>query len=120
MTGDEEVQRLATLLGDAKYYDRVNNDGEIVRFILDQYHPRIEWEEFPPDPRKEYETDPAERKFAYFGRLRARVRVGGKIFSFVGMLHPRMSQAEIHRKYKDHIRTRVGREIAEWMDGEKG
>jgi hypothetical protein len=117
---EQEIERLAELLvnEEARRDVRMENwrHSEVVRLILDNYRPQVEWkDETPPaDPW----SDDLRRRYGGFRFITARLRFGGRLFKYQGMMSrdARHDQRELDH-LKRHIRLKLGLAVVEWADG---
>lgn len=105
---DDEVKRIADVVRRYRPDIDVDSVEGLVRGILNEYHPRIEWS---------IETFDTSMPFDYPFKV-ARAQIGSRVFDFKGRIHPRMTQEETDGRYKDNIRTHLGKAVAKWMDEE--
>jgi hypothetical protein len=117
---DQEIERLTRLLEqeEAVRDVRVENwrRSEIVRLILDNYQPRVEWKS--ETPSAEPWSSDTRRRLGDFSFITARLRFGGRRFESQGMTSRRVrgNQQELDR-FKRHIRLKLGLAVVEWADG---
>jgi hypothetical protein len=113
---EEEVQRLAALIMQKQLANPFGfSTLDIVRIVLDNYRPIIEWEDF------EQNDNSLEILLPFYFQprrvIRCRSRIGKKIFGFQKMLHINTDNETVENSVKPYMVGKLGREIAEWMNG---
>lgn len=92
--------------------------AQIVREVLDNYHPRVEWRMIPAPSADDQRFDPTLHPYP---TREARLRVGSRVFDFKQKIHPRdAGNAHRDEHLRRHMMTALGRAVAEWADSKEG
>jgi hypothetical protein len=112
---DQEVIRLASLLRKHRYDVLTIEDCiGIVYDLLENYRPRVEWEDVTPDADL-YSDDPY-RRLSGVRYVSAATRLGGREFKYVQRLMGRPLSVEQEESFKLYILRHLGVAVAGWME----
>jgi hypothetical protein len=114
----EEIERLAELLVNEEQTRDVNLNNwrrsEVVKFVLDNYRPRVAWYKIEPDP-----GEPVYLQTTFYV---CQLRVGSRLLKYnfpwrEGRQHPLDDNAWHHLRRQ--MLSRLGAAFARWADGQE-